>query len=199
MVITAIRSRLRQRSAERDHFALDRTAGHMLDDYRCAVKEGESREVLAEILTGLAGCELAMSRTNPVMGWGLEPDKDGCTVGESARRSGLLVQELAYAAGDIEYRGVRAFEFQWGDIAHSLTDVALAYREWAPNPRGNLGTPDEPVPVGQRLDELWHVMVGAIGGQAAEVLAPLMAAHSHCIRCDCDKHGGVPLEEAPCD
>jgi hypothetical protein len=174
-----------RRRCERDHhFALDRTAGHMLGDYQRAIAEGASRQTLAEILTGLAGCELAMSRTNHV-GWGTDRDEDGFTVGESCRWSGLLVQEIAYCAGDEpsdglpEYRGVRAFEFQTEQIAEALTRLALSYRGRAANTAGNLGVPGEPPSVGQALDLLWHTVAAVIGGQAAEVLVPLMVAHGH--------------------
>lgn len=172
---------LARRRAERDHFALDRAAGHMLADYRRAVERGDSREVLAGILTGVAGCELAMSRTNPAMGWGMEPDEDGCTVGESSRRSGLLVLELARcaASGPIPAAFTVSPELASGGLQHILAGVALAYAGCSPDPVTGAAAPGGPVPVGELLDDLWHVVVDVIGAQAAEVLVPLMAAHGH--------------------
>jgi hypothetical protein len=201
--------RIGRRRAERDYVELERVASHMWGAYQDAVEHDAPRQELAGILRGLAGCELVMAQLNPAMGWGLEVDEDGCTVGESARRAGLLLLEVASAAGDDEYRGVRAVELQCGVIAQALGDVAVAYRGWVPNPWGTHGGPGEPVPVGQRLGELWHAVVEVIGGRAAEVLAPLMEAHGHhpmllrklgnCRhdRCGCDKHGGHEVEQ-PC-
>ena len=181
-LLTFIGSQVKQRRAERDYVSLDRVAGHLINDYRRAVQEGAPCQVIAEILTGLAGCEFAMSRTNPAMGWGTESDADGCTVGESCRRSGLLLLELAYVVGDDE----DPVEFQQGVIAEALQKAAVAYR-------------DDPVMVGQRLDELWHAVVDVIGGQAAEVLLPLMLAHEYWLyQCTCGKHHAYVVE-ASCD
>jgi hypothetical protein len=196
-LIDVIKARWDQRRAGHDYCAVDHVAGHLFRDYAQAVHNGSPRRVLAEILTGLAGCELALSRLNPAMGWGMDADEDGCTVGESARRGGLLVQEISYAAGEDDYRGVRAVEFQCDDIAEDLRNVTLAYRGWVLNPRGNLGAPTDSVPVGQRLGELWHVVVEVIGGQAAEVLVPLMDAHGYDpYQRDCDKHHGDTVESS---
>lgn len=156
--------RRESRQREDDHFDLDRIAGRMLGDYRQAVAGGAAGEELAQILTGIAGCELAMSRTNPAMGWGGEPDEDGGTVGESARSSGLLVLEIAAATslGALNcYSGPPAPPFaDEPEVVAALRDFAVTHS-------------------GAGLDQLWRAVVEVIGGQAAEVLVPLMVAHGH--------------------
>ncbi|MGH4020982.1 MAG: hypothetical protein ACRDT0_17510 [Pseudonocardiaceae bacterium] len=172
-----------------DHGDLDRIARGMLADYRAAVADGAPRGLLAEILTGLAGCELAMARTNPAMGW-------ECTVGESARRSGLLLLEVAAAvgggpgwdpAGGEFWMRVRAGEFGVGPVADALDGVAATAVE-STHAAG----------LGAAYDELWHAVVAVVGGQAAEVLVALMRAHGHDPRaCRCAAHGRAAGGERP--
>jgi hypothetical protein len=163
---------------ENDHFALDEVAGHMLTDYAQAVAEGAGRDVLAQILTGLAGCELAMSRTNPAMGWGEEADEEGYTVGHSARLSGLLLLEIADAVRLWPlYGGPTAPPFAGHEtIAAALDALGRSYNAAGLNRTSNLMLE---TPVGQRLSDLWHATPGVIGSQAAEILVPLMHAHGH--------------------
>lgn len=163
-LLTRVRDWLRP-SHESDHHLLDAIAGRMLGDYAAAVAGGAPREELADILTGIAGCELAMSRTMAAMGWDPEPAPGEPVLAESARLSGLLVQEVAYAAAEGQgYRGVRCRELDTTPIGEALRGLALAYDV-------------EPVSVGRRLSEVWQAVAGVIGGQAAEALVPLMAAH----------------------
>jgi len=151
-------------------------AGTMLVDYQVAAADGAPREVLASILTGLAGCHLAMSRCIEAMDWDPRPQPGKPSHAEGTRLEGLLLLEIANAAVEgRDYRGVRSFEFDREAIAHALGAVALAFNAWASNPAGNLGSPGMPVSVAQRLDELISVAAGLAGH--AETLASLARAH----------------------
>lgn len=167
---TRVRSWLR-RPHRHDHFALDGVAYRMLGDYQHAVASGDAN--LANILTGIAGCALAMSRTNEAMGWNPDPTPDEPSVAESSRLSGLLVLEISYCAVEgTGYREVRCRELDTETVAAALRALAVAYHAEA---AGHLLTPT----VGQCLSDLWHAVVEVIGGQAAESLVPLMIAHRY--------------------
>lgn len=153
-------------------------AARMTVDYRVGVAQGADRRVLAQVLTGIGGCDLAASRCYAAAGWDPFPRVGEPSHAESTRLAGLLCQEVAYAAAEgTGYRGVRAVEYQTGPIAAALREVALAYAGWAPKPHGSLGASGEPVSVEQRLDELLHVVLEVTRGQAVETLAALTAAH----------------------
>lgn len=181
---------------EDDHFALDEVTGHMLNDYRQAVADEADREVLAQILTGLAGCELAMSRTNPAMGWGQEPDDEGYTVGHSARLAGLLLLEIADTARlSSLYGGNTALPFAGHDeICDALRALGRSYNAEELN-RGSDFLLE--APVGQRLNDLWHLLPNVIGSQAAEVLVPLIKAHGHTPVWESDDNEPVYIPTSP--
>lgn len=196
----SILSRLRSwwtPNLEDDHYTLDDIAGRMIGNYADLVSVGVDRRVLATVLTGLAGCQLAMSRAVEAA----DHDPDGPPLAECDRLAGLLIQEIAYCAAEGgEYRGVRCLELMTGDVAEALKWLALAYDGWVYNPIGNLNpNPGSGPTVGQRLDELWHAALDVIGGQAAECLVPLQIAHSYNpYACVCERHGdrsGLPAEE----
>lgn len=153
-------------------------AASMTVDYRLAVSRGADRAVLAAILTGIGGCDLAAARCYVAAGWDPDRQPGKPSHGEDTRLAGLLAQELGYAAAEgRDYQGPRAVEFQTEPVAGGLGDVALAYAGWAPRPHGDLGEPGAAVPVAERLDELLGVMHGRFGGATVETLAGLASAH----------------------
>ncbi len=148
---------------EPDLDELGGVAARMLADYRLAVEQRRPREELSWILTGLAGCELAMSRCYNGLDAPTSVDLAG-----SLYLSGLLVLELSHAAGESRsYRGVRAVEFQTAQFANVFRAVALAYGAW---PSGSSG-----VSLGHCLDELIPFAVDR--GVQAETLSSLVHAH----------------------
>lgn len=160
---------------------------HKQIDYEAAVASCASREVLASILTGLAGCHLAMSGYYEAMGRNPRPrpGKSGPSHAEGTRLEGLLLLEVSFAAAtEGGYCGVRTVElFHREPIRDALRNVALAFDAWEPKARaGNLGTPGEPVSVGQRLDELILAAVPVTGHRHTKTLASL--AHAHCDAAD---------------
>ena len=180
-------------SLEDDYYALDGIAARMLGNYTDLVSVGADRRELAKVLTGVAGCCLAMSRAVEAADLDDGPEPGRPTQAESDRLEGLLLQEIAYCVAEgIEYRGVRCRELEAEPASAALRMLAVAYHGAS---AGHLYTP----PIGQRLDELWHVAVDVIGGDAAECLVPLMIAHSYDpYACDCDGHGdrsGLPTAE----
>lgn len=150
-----------------DASTLGGKAASMTVDYRVAVARDEPRENLAWILTGIAGCDLAASACYHAAGWDPQPPPDGPSHAEATRLGGLIVQEVAYCAAEgMEYRGVRAIEYQRVPIGEALRNVAIAY----------VGLPGEWV-VSVRLRELMDAARVVAGGQALETLATLAAAH----------------------
>jgi hypothetical protein len=198
-------------SVEDDHFALDAVCGRMLDDYRTAAARPQVyNDELADILTGLAGCNLAMSRTNRAMGWNPDPTPEEPEHAESVRLAGLLLQEVAYCAAEGgEYRGVRCWELGAEPITEAFRLLAFAYAGETAQSGGVLNRferwDDNPAApsVGQALSDLWHAVLPVIHSQAAECLIPLMIAHSYDpYVCDCETcgdpvvvHAGLPAEE----
>lgn len=167
-----------------DACELGAIASRMTIDYRVAVCHGADGQVLAEILTGIGGCDLAAARCYSAGGWNPDPEPDRPSHAEDTRLAGLLAQELGYAAGEgLDYRGPRAFEFATEQLAAALRNVALAYGGWVAHPHGVLGEPADggPVSVEHRLDELSTVLwwLPMTGGQTLETLAGLASAHRH--------------------
>ncbi|MQA14924.1 MAG: hypothetical protein GEV09_12335 [Pseudonocardiaceae bacterium] len=154
-------------------------AARMTVDYRVAVSHGADRTVLAGILTGIGGCDLAAARCYTAAGWDPDPQPGKPSHAEDTRLAGLLAQELGYAAAEgLDYQGPRAVEYQTEPVAGGLRAVALAYTGWIAHSHGVLGEPAEgPVSVEQRLDELLTVMLGRTGGATVETLARLTSAH----------------------
>lgn len=193
--LTRIRNWMKP-SHEADYFTVAKVATRMLDDYRDAVVTGDSRIELGGILSGLAGCELAMSRACEAMGWNPDPTPAEPSVAESTRLSGLLTQEIAYCAAEgQEYRGVRCRELETEPVAEALRSLAVAYSRG----EGDPGLPG----VGQALSGLDHAVADVIHSQAAEVLVPLMIAHRYSpYACTCPacagpngENAGLPAEE----
>lgn len=121
-----------------------------------------------------------MSHMISAMGWGMDPD-DGWTGGDSCRNSGLLVLEIAQcAAAGIRY--VVADPLTWERHSACFEGLAKAFVE-------------DPASVGERLSDVWRAVAGEIGGQAAEVLVPLMHAHGFDPVGDCDMHGMPEVSE----
>lgn len=158
-------------------------AANRATEYRLAVGHGANREELGRILEALGGCELATAHLYTAMGPRIAPGH-----AETTRLSGLLLLEIAWAAGDPDsrpggevkpfYRGVRnEFEFGRGGIPNALKWLALAYQGWAPEPRGNLAQAGPAPTVAQRLRELMDTVRGVIPGQPTETLAVLVSIH----------------------
>ena len=148
---------------EPDLDELGGVAARVMADYRLAVEQRRPREELSWILTGLAGCELAMSRCYNGLDVPTSVDLAG-----SLYLSGLLVLELSHAAGaSHSYRGVRAVEFRNAQLANALGAVALAYGDWPSESSG--------MSLGHCLDELIPLAVDC--GVLAETLSSLVHAH----------------------
>jgi len=161
-----------------DAITLGEIAGRMLRDYQAAVAGGASPETLGEILTGIAGCELAASRCYVAAGWDPDREPGRLSHGWETRLAGLLMQEVGYCAAEgIGYRGVRAREFERAPIAEALRNLALAYAKWAPLPTADLRPAEQPVPVERRLDELVNAGLPIMGGPPVELVAALANAH----------------------
>ena len=148
---------------EPDLDELGGVVAHMLTDYRIAVEQRRPCQELSWTLTGIAGCELAMSCCY-----------NGLDAPTSVDRawplylSGLLVLELSHAADESRsYRGVRAVEFRNTQLANALGAVALAYGAW---PSESLG-----VSLGHCLDEL--IPLVQVRGVQVETLSTLVHAH----------------------
>lgn len=148
---------------EPDLDELGGVAERMMTDYRIAVGQRRPREELSWILTGIAGCELAMSRCYNGLDAPTSVDLAG-----PLYLSGLLVLELSHVAGEGSfYRGVRAVEFRNAQLANALGAVALAYGAW---PSGSSG-----VSLGHCLDDLIPFAVDR--GVQVETLSVLVHAH----------------------
>lgn len=188
-LLTRIRDWMRP-SHEADYFTVEKVAGRMLGDYQDAVASGDGRVELGHILTGIAGCELAMSRAVRAMGWNPDPTPEEPEHAEAVRLSGLLLQEIAYCAAEGKaYRGVRCRELETGPVGEALRALAIAYSRG----EGDPGLPG----VGQAMSGLCHVLRGVLGGQASEVLVPLMIAHRYSpYACTCDACGLGPVWDA---
>ena len=148
---------------EPDLDELGGVAERMMTDYRIAVEQRRPREELSWILTGIAGCELAMSRCHNGLDAPTSVDLAG-----PLYLSGLLVLELSQAAGEGSfYRGVRAVDFRTEPIAEVMHSVALAYGAWETKPHG--------VSLGRYLDELIPLAVDR--GVRVETLSSLVHAY----------------------
>lgn len=169
------RHRAACREAEiRDHHeGLDRAAGWLLGDYERAVRDGADRRKLAVILTGLSGCLLAQSACRHAQGDTVNARRD--------RLSGLLIQEVAWCAGDDTcgpsgYRGVRNFEFiTTKDLSRAFLWLALAYRGL-----GHLADPDDDEFVvwgclSELIEQVQDITPGTWPGP--EILADMCDAH----------------------
>lgn len=157
--------------AGRDHLGdvatLGEIAARRTVDYRMAVVQGAPREDLAWILLGIAGCDVAAASCYHAVRWDPRSSLAKVSHAEATRLGGLLVQEVAYCAAEgMEYRGVRAVEYQLEPIGEALRNVALAY----------VGMPGEWV-VSVRLRELMDVAGDVARGQALETLAALADIH----------------------
>jgi len=148
---------------EPDLDELGGVVAHMLTDYRIAVEQRRPCQELSWTLTGIAGCEMAMSCCY-----------NGLDAPTSVDRawplylSGLLVLELSHAADESRsYRGVRAVEFQTAQFANVFRAVALAYGAWPSRSPG--------VSLGRCLDELIPLAVDR--GAQVESLSSLVHAH----------------------
>jgi len=148
---------------EPDLDELGGVAARMLADYRLAVEQRRPCQELSWALTGIAGCELAMSRCHNGLDALTSVDLAG-----PLYLSGLLVLELSHAAGEgISYRGVRAVEFRTESIAEVMHSVARFYGIWELDP--------DNVSLGHCLDELIPLVVDR--GVQAETLASLVHVH----------------------
>ncbi len=148
---------------EPDLDELGGVADRMMADYRIAVEQRRPREELSWILTGLAGCELAMSRCHNGLDAPTSVDLAG-----PLYLSGLLMLELSHAAGEGSfYRGVRAVEFRNTQLANALGAVALVYGAWPSESSG--------VSLGHCLDEL--IPLVQVRGVQVETLSTLVHAH----------------------
>jgi hypothetical protein len=107
-----------------DHHSLTGIAGRRLDDYRRAVFDGAQRGELAAVLHAIGGLLEAQAYT-------------ATHRAEGYRLSGVLAHEVAYAAGDDEWRGPRSLDCHRGPVGRALGMLHLAYRGWAPSPRGD--------------------------------------------------------------
>ncbi len=161
-----------------DAVELGAIAARMTVDYRVAVSHGADRKVLAGILIGIGGCDLATARCYAAAGWDPDPEPGKPSHAEDTMLAGLLAQELGYAAGEgLDYRGVRTVEYQTAPIAAALRAVALAYAGWVAHPHSVLGEhADGPVSVEQRYEQLRQAVSG-ISSEAVETLAGLASAH----------------------
>lgn len=177
---------------ETDYFDLTRIACRTLGDYVDAVDSAASRHELATILTGLAGCELAVSRAEPLMAWLISDDPaqgdPTITQGQEnaieTRASGLMLLEIANCA-------LQGAEWQHPALWHggnvplhnALRDLAVVYGQ-CEKPGDMTGEVD--VDIAWALHALCDV-------QPTEILATLMRAHGHDYRAN--KYAALPTAE----
>lgn len=164
-----------------DRDILSDVLGRRVIQYGHAVTRDASRATLAELLTAMAGCELALAHAYNV---GDIPPVLGRA--EGFRLRGLLLLEIACCAGDPDqqvdgrtesgYRGPRAVEFQHGEIPAALMRLAFAYGSWT---RNGTSEPAEPVTgIWERFSELITAVQGTYPDLALEELIELRSAHT---------------------
>lgn len=146
-----------------DHTELGWQAGRVLDAYAA---DPEQRRAALEAWAGL---ELARARTHWLLTGGPDPnpDEDGRDVADSIRSSGLLLWHLATAL-DPDRAEPPDLAVTTRDLGRSAALVLEHIWFGGPN-SDRLGT---------RLADLYAATEPVIGGQAAEVLAPLVAIHN---------------------
>lgn len=178
---------------ETDYFDLSRIACRTMGDYVDAVDCAASRHELATILTGLAGCELAMSRAEPLMAWLIsdDPAQGDPTITQGQenaiemRRSGLILLEVAHCAaqGNEWDQSLLWRTTQNVPLHNALRDLAVAYGQ-CEKPGDMTGEVD--VDIAWALHALCDV-------QPTESLGALMRAHGHDYRAN--KYAELPMAE----